>query len=56
MAFVIDRVDLLGYVAADARMRDDAKGTLSVPLVSVAAYYLRETVPEGCNKPLTLAF
>ena len=56
MAFVIDRVDLLGYVAADACMRDEATGTLSVPLASAAAYYLRETVPEECGQPLTLAF
>ena len=32
MAFVIDRVELLGYVASDACLRDDATGTLSVPL------------------------
>ena len=56
MDFVIDRVDLLGYVAADACMRDDATGTLWVPLVSVAVYYLPETVPERCSRPLTLAF
>ena len=56
MAFVIDRVDLLGYVAADACMRDEVSRTLSVPLASAAAYYLRETVPEECGKPLTLAF
>ena len=56
MAFVIDRVDLLGYVAADACMRDEATGTLSVPLASAAAYYLPETVPDGCGQPLTLAF
>ena len=55
MAFVIDRVDLLAYTAADARVRDDAAGTLSVPLASAAAYYLRETVPVGGGEPLTLA-
>lgn len=56
MALVIDRVDLLGCVATDARVRDDAAGTLSAPLVGAAAYHLRETIPEGCGKPLTLAF
>ena len=56
MAFVIDRVDLLGYVAADACMSDDAAGTVSVPLVSVAAYYFGETIAEGCGEPLTLSF
>ena len=55
MAFVIDRVDLLAYAAEDARVRDDADGTVSVPLASAAAYYLRETVPEGGCDPLTLA-
>ena len=64
MAFVIDRVDLLAYAAADARVCDaaaDARvcdaaaGTLSVPLAIAAAYYLRETVREGCGEPLTLA-
>ena len=54
MAFVIDRVDLLAYVAADPRVRD-AAGTLWVPLASAAAYYLRETVSGGRGKPLTLA-
>ncbi len=55
MAFVIDRVDLLGYLASDACMRDETTGMVSVPLASAAAYYLRETVPEECSKPLTLA-
>ena len=55
MAFVIDRVDLLGYLASDACLRDEAAGTVSVPLANAAAYYLRETVPEECSKPLTLA-
>lgn len=55
MAFVIDRVDLLAYVAADPRVRDAAAGTLSVPLARAAAYYLRETVPGGREEPLTLA-
>ena len=54
MAFVIDRVDLLAYVAAEARVGDDAS-TLSVPLADAAVYYLRETVGEECGKPLTLA-
>ena len=55
MAFVIDRVDLLAYAAEDARVRDAAAGTLSVPLASTAAYYLREAVPDRCAEPLTLA-
>ena len=55
MTFVIDRVDLLAYLASDARVRDDADGTVSVPLASAAAYFLRETVPEGGGEPLTLA-
>ena len=46
MAFVIDRVDLLGYVAADVCMRDEAAGTVSVPLASAAAYYFGETIAE----------
>ena len=54
MAFVIDRVDLPAYLASDARVRDDADGTVSVPLAS-AAYYFRETVPVGGGGPLTLA-
>ena len=40
MALVIDRVDLLGYVATDARVRDAAAGTLRVPLASAVAYHL----------------
>ena len=55
MAFVIDRVDLLAYVAADPRLRH-AAGTLWVPLASAAAYYLRETDSGGRGEPLTLAF
>ena len=55
MAFVIDRVDLPGYVAAEARVGDAAAGTLSVPLASAAANYLPETVAEGRGTPLTLA-
>ena len=56
MAFVIHRVDLLGCLASDARMRDEAADTVSVPLASAGSYYLRETVPEECSQPLTLAF
>ena len=56
MAFVIDRVDVLAYVAAEPRVLDDASGTLSVPLARAAAYYLRETVPGGREEPLTHAF
>ena len=55
MPFAIDRVDLLACAAADARVRDDADGTVSVPLASAAACYLKETVPEGGGEPLTLA-
>ena len=57
MAFAIDRVDwvdLLAYAAEDAHVRD-AASMLSVPLASAAAYYLRETVPDRCDEPLTLA-
>ena len=56
MAFVIDRVDLLGYLASDACMRDDVKGTVSVRLASAAAFYLRETVRDDFSKPLNIAF
>ncbi len=55
MPLAIDRVDLLTYAAADARVRGAAAGTLSVPLASAAAYYLRETVAVGGGEPLTLA-
>ncbi len=55
MPFAIDRVDLLTYAAADARVRGAAAGTLSVPLAIAAAYYHRETVPDRCDEPLTLA-
>ena len=52
---MINRVDVLGYLASDACMRDEAARTVSVPLASAAAYYLRETGPEECSMPLTLA-
>ena len=55
MAFVIDRVDLRAYLASDARVRDNADGTVWVPLASAAAYNLRETVPEWVGEPLALA-
>ena len=55
MAYVIDRVDLLGYLASDARVRGLSSGTLVVRLSEAAAYYLRETLPEGTGQPLTLA-
>ena len=55
MAYVIDRVDLLGYLASDARVRGPSSGTLVVRLSEAAAYYLRETLPEGTGQPLTLA-
>ena len=54
-ANVIDRVDLPGYGASDAHMQDDASGTLSVPLVNVAAVYFGRTRPAECSMPLTLA-
>ena len=59
---MIDRVDLLGYVASvgyvasDACIRDATAGMLSVPLSNSAAFFIRETAPERCGKPLTLAF
>ena len=56
MAYVIDRVDLLGYLASDARVRDPAAGTLVVRLSEAVAYYLSETLREGAGQPLTLAF
>ena len=55
MAHVIDRVDLLGYLASDARMRDPSTGTLVVQLSNAAAYYLRESLPGRAGQPLTLA-
>lgn len=51
-ANVIDRVDLPGYGASDAHMQDDASGTLSVPLVNVAAVYFGRTRPAECSMPL----
>lgn len=56
MEFVIDRVDLLAYVAGDACIRNHASGTLSVPLKNAAAFYLSKAVPRECSEPLTLAF
>ena len=56
MAYVIDRVDLLGYLASDARLRDPQEGTLVVRLSEAAAYYLRDALPEGAGQPLALAF
>ena len=55
MAYVIDRVDLVGYLASDARVRDPSTGTLVVRLSEAAAYYLRETLPKRTGQPLTLA-
>ena len=52
MAYVIDRVDLLGYLVPYARVRDST-GTLVVRLSEAAACYLRETRPEGAGQPLT---
>ena len=55
MAFVIDRVDVLGYLASDAAPRDVATGTLVARLSGAAAFDLHETVPDGSGKPLDLA-
>ena len=54
MAYVIDRIDLLGYVASSGCMRD-AAGMLSGTLSSAGAYHVRDTGHEGCGEPLTLA-
>lgn len=56
MAFVIDRVDSLGYLVSDARMRDPDTCTVVAHLDEATAHHLRETVPEGAGKPLCLAF
>ena len=56
MAHVIDRVDLLGYLASDARVLDPSTGTLVVRLSEAAAYYFRETLPKGVGQPLSPAF
>ena len=56
MAYVIDRVDLLGYLASDIRVREPSTGTLVVRLSEAAACCLRETLREGVGQPLTLAF
>ena len=52
MAYVIDRVDLVGYLASDARVRDPSTGTLVVRLSEAAAYCLRETLSEGAGQTL----
>ena len=56
MAFVIDQVDVLGYLASDARVRDASTGTVVARLSEAAAFYLRERVPERAGEPLALAF
>ena len=56
MAFVIDRVDLLGYLASGARVRDPATGTHVASLAEVAAYYLHEPVPQRAGEALALTF
>ena len=56
MAFVIDHVDLLGYLASDARLRDPATGTLVARLGKAAAFYLRETLPEAADRSFAQAF
>ena len=55
MAFIIDHVDLLGYLASDARVRDSATGTLVARHGEAAAYYLHEPVPEGASQPFGLS-
>ncbi len=55
MAYVIDRVDLLGYLASDARVRDPSDGTIVVRLSEAAAYYLPGKSPEGAGQPFALA-
>ena len=55
MSFIIDHVDLLGYLASDARVRDSATGTLVARLGEAAAYYLREPVPKGSSQPFALS-
>ncbi len=54
MAFVIDLVDLFGYLATDARVRYPATGTVVARLGETAAFYLRETVADGAGDPLAL--
>ena len=56
MAFVIDHVDLLGYLASDARLRDPATGTLVARLGKAAAFYLRETLPEAADRSFAQVF
>ena len=56
MAYVIDRVDLLGYLVLRRPRARPSTGTLVVRLSEAAAYYLRETLPKRTGQPLTLAF
>ena len=55
MAYVIDRVDLLGYLAFDARVREPSTGTLVVRLSEAAAYYLREPASKGASQFFALS-
>ena len=56
MAFVIDQVDVLCYLASDVRARNASAGTVVARLSEAPAFYLRETVPERAGEPLALAF
>ena len=56
IAVVIDQVNLLEYITADAHVRETASGPYLVPHSSATVYYLREAVPDGCDQPLPLAF
>ena len=56
MAYVIDQVDLLGYLASDARVRGPFTGTLAVHLSEAVVHYLHETLSARAGQPLTLAF
>ena len=49
MAYVIDQVDLLGYLASDACVREPSTGTLVVRLSESADYYLCEMLSEGSS-------
>ena len=55
MSFIIDHVDLFGYLASDARVRDNATGTLVARLAEAAAYYLQKPVLEDASRAFALA-
>ena len=48
-SYVIDQVDLLGYLASDACVREPSTGTLVVRLSESADYYLCEMLSEGSS-------